>query len=460
MISGLFLAITVRLTYFIAKNNYLCTAMQFLQLILCLSLLVILHEFGHFITAKIFGVRVEKFYLFFNPWFSLVKFKPKGSETEYGIGWLPFGGYVKLAGMIDESLDTEQMARPAQPWEFRSKPAWQRLIIMSAGVVMHFLTAIVIFSMVLYSRGEEYVRLQDATMGMEFSEVAHNQGFRDGDVLLEADGEPLEAFDEENLRKILDASTVTVMRDGERKTLTMTRTFKRDLVGSKSGFADFRIPFIVKDVIASTPAEAAGLMAGDSIVGINGKEYVAWTDFTPVIRENSGVPMQLDYYRGGERMTTTLTPDTLGKIGVYVTPYYEIYPVTKHSYGFWESFSAGISKGVKTFTGYGSDFKMVFTKEGAENLGGFGTITKMFPDSINWLYFWYMTAYLSIILAFMNILPIPALDGGHIIFLLYEIITRKQLSQEFMIRMQQIGLLLLLALLLYANGMDIIRALQ
>lgn len=434
--------------------------MQFLQLILCLSLLVILHEFGHFITAKIFGVRVEKFYLFFNPWFSLVKFKPKGSETEYGIGWLPLGGYVKLAGMIDESLDTEQMARPVQPWEFRAKPAWQRLIIMSAGVIMNFLTAIVIFSMILYCNGEEYVRLQDASMGMEFSEVAQKQGFRDGDILLEADGEPLEAFDEESLRKILDATTVTVVRDGERKNLTMTRTFKKDLIAAKTGFADFRIPFVVKDVIAATPAEAAGLTAGDSITGVNGVKYAAWSDFTPVIRANKGVPMELEFYRKGERMSTTITPDTLGKIGVYVTPYFDLYPVTRHEYGFWESFPAGISKGVKTFTGYGSDFKMVFTKEGAESLGGFGTITKMFPDSINWLYFWYMTAYISIILAFMNILPIPALDGGHIIFLLYEIITRRKLSQEFMIRMQQIGLLLLLALLLYANGMDIIRALQ
>ncbi len=434
--------------------------MQFLQLIMCLSLLVILHEFGHFITAKIFGVRVEKFYLFFNPGFSLLKFKPKNSDTEYGIGWLPFGGYVKLSGMIDESLDTEQMQRPPQPWEFRSKPAWQRLIIMSAGVIMNFLTAIVIYSMILYVNGEEYVKLSDATMGMDFCEVAHKQGFQDGDVLLEADGEPLEAFNEENLRKILDASTVTVLRDGERKTLTMTRTFKRDLIGAKTGFADFRIPFVVKEVIASTPAERAGLQAGDSIVSINGTEYQTWSDMVPVIVDNKGVPMETGLYREGSYRTLSLTPDSLGKIGVYVTPYYEIYPLTRHSYGFWESFPAGVSKGVKTFTGYGSDFKMVFTKEGAENLGGFGTITKMFPDSINWLYFWYMTAYLSVILAFMNILPIPALDGGHIIFLLYEIITRKKLSQEFMIKMQQIGLLILLALLLYANGMDIVRALQ
>lgn len=432
--------------------------MQFLQLILALSFLVIIHEFGHFITAKIFGVRVEKFYLFFNPWFTLFKFNPKNSDTEYGIGWLPFGGYVKLAGMIDESLDTEQMARPAQPWEFRSKPAWQRLIIMSAGVIMNLIGAMVIYAMILYSNGEQYVKLSDASMGMNFSEVAHDQGFRDGDILLQADGDELEVMDEENVRKILNASTVTVLRNGERKTLTMSRTFMQDLIASNEGFADFRLPFVVKEVIESTPADKAGIMANDSLVSVNDSTLVAWSDFTPVLKANKNVPLNLGLYRNGAFMTTVLTPDSAGKIGVYVKSIYDIYPVTEHKYGFWESFPAGVSKGFKAFTGYGSDFKMVFTKEGAENLGGFGTITKLFPDEVNWTYFWYITAYLSVILAFMNILPIPALDGGHIIFLLYEIITRRKLSQEFMITMQKIGLLLLIFLLLYANGMDLVRA--
>jgi len=425
---------------------------------LCLSFLVIIHEFGHFITAKIFGVRVEKFYLFFNPWFSLFKFKPKGSDTEYGIGWLPFGGYVKLSGMIDESLDTEQMAQPAQPWEFRSKPAWQRLIIMSAGVVMNFIGAIVIYAMIMFSNGEQYVKLSDAKLGMEFSDVAKQQGFRDGDILLEADGESLESFDEESVRMILNATSVTVLRNGERKTLSMTRTFMEDLIASNSGFASFRIPFVVKDVMESTPAAKAGLKAKDSLVSINDKELVSWSEFVPIFSENKMVPLNLGYYRDGNLCSSIITPDSLGKIGVYVTPYTEIYPVTIHTYSFFESFPAGVMKGVSQFTGYGSDFKMVFTKAGAENLGGFGTITKLFPDEFIGVYFWYITAYLSIILAFMNILPIPALDGGHIIFLLYEMITGRKLSQNFMINMQKIGLLLLLFLLLYANGMDIIRA--
>lgn len=422
--------------------------------------MVIIHEFGHFITAKIFGVRVEKFYLFFNPWFSLFKFKPKNSETEYGIGWLPFGGYVKLAGMIDESLDTEQMSKPAEPWEFRSKPAWQRLIIMFAGVFNNFVCAIIIYAMIMFTQGEQYVRLSDAKMGMEFSDVAKQQGFRDGDILIAADGEELEAFDEESVRKILNASTVTVIRDGERRNIAMTHTFMEDLIASNEGLASFRIPFVVREVIADSPAEKAGLKAKDSIVSVNDSVMECWSDFTPLIKANKLKPINLGFYRGGTLMSSVITPDSLGKIGVYVTPYTEIYPLTTHTYTFWGSFPAGIKKGVTAFTGYGSDFKMVFTKAGAENMGGFGTITKLFPDEFIGVYFWYITAYLSIILAFMNLLPIPGLDGGHIIFLLYEMLTGKKLSQEFMIKMQKIGMILLLFLLLYANGMDIVRALR
>lgn len=432
---------------------------QILQLLACLSLLVLLHEFGHFITAKIFGVRVEKFYLFFNPGFTLFKFKPKNSETEYGVGWLPLGGYVKLAGMIDESLDTDYLKESEpQPWEFRAKPAWQRLIIMSAGVIMNLLTAMVIYSMILFSYGESYVKLEDAKLGMEFSEVAKKQGFRDGDIILAADGEALEALDENNLRKIINASQVTVLRDGERKNLIMTETFMQDLVASQQGFAQFRMPFVVSSVIEGTPAEAAGLMAGDSIVALDGVQYEAWSEIYEQLAPRGGDSISLGLWRSGEYMTVDMQLDSAGKMGVYVTPYWELLPMTVKEYGFFESFPAGIKKGFQTFAGYGSDFKVVFTKEGLNSLGGFGSITNMFPESFSWSAFWYLTAYLSVILAFMNLLPIPGLDGGHIIFLLYEIITRRKLSPKFMIRMQQIGLILLLMLMLYANGMDIFRA--
>ena len=433
---------------------------QTLQLLACLSLLVIVHEFGHFITAKIFGVRVEKFYLFFNPGFTLFKFKPKNSDTEYGIGWLPLGGYVKLAGMIDESMDTEHLKHEPQPWEFRSKPAWQRLIIMSAGVIMNLIAAMVIYSMMLYHYGEQYVKLQDAYMGMDFSEVAKEQGFRDGDILLSADGEALESFDETDIRKVLNASQVKVLRDGKEKTLVMTRTFMQDLAGSRQGFASFRYPFIVQEVMEGSAAGKAGLAAGDSLVSINGTTYPAWSDFAPQLSLHRNDSINVGFYRNGVYGEAMMYLDSTAKMGVWVRPYTEIYPVTHKEYGFWESFPAGIKKGAEMFAGYGSDFKIVFTKEGMESLGGFGSITSLFPDTFYWGVFWYLTAYLSVILAFMNLLPIPGLDGGHIIFLLYEMITRRKLSQKFMIRMQQIGLFILLFLMLYANGMDIFRALQ
>jgi len=240
----------------------------------------------------------------------------------------------------------------------------------------------------------------------------------------------------------------------------MTHTFMEDMITSNEGLASFRIPFIVREVMEGTPAEKAGLVAKDSIISVNDSVMECWSDIAPVIKASKLTPLKLGFYRDGELMSAEIIPDSLGKIGVYVTPYTEIYPLTTHTYTFWESFPAGIEKGVTAFTGYGSDFKMVFTKAGAESMGGFGTITKLFPDEIIWVYFWYITAYLSIILAFMNLLPIPGLDGGHIIFLIYEMVTGKKLSQEFMIKMQKIGMILLLFLLLYANGMDIIRALH
>lgn len=431
--------------------------MQILQFFLAISLMVILHEFGHYITARIFGVRVEKFYLFFNPFFTLFKYKSKKSNTEYGIGWLPLGGYVKLSGMIDESFDTKFTKTEPKPYEFRSQPAWQRLIIMSAGVVMNFITAIVVFAMLLFAKGEEYISLQEAKHGMEFSSCAIKQGFKDGDILLMADGVKLESLSEEVMRQILNAKEVTVLRASDTVVVNITEDFMQELIASKEGFATFRTPFVVKQIIPVTPAEIAGLQAGDSLVSINGENLTYVSEFSPVLAKYPLTETTLGLYRDGEYIEIKITPDANGKIGVYLTPYYEFYSITSKKYGFLESFPAGIMKAYKKMTGYASDTKMLFTKAGAESVGGFGSIVSLFPDEFNMIYFWNIVAYMSIVLAFMNILPIPGLDGGHIIFLIAEIIRRKPLSTEFIYKAQQIGIIILLLLVFYANGMDIYR---
>lgn len=431
--------------------------MQILQFFLAISLMVIIHEFGHYITARIFGVRVEKFYLFFNPFFTLFKYKSKKSNTEYGIGWLPLGGYVKLSGMVDESFDTNFTKSEPKPYEFRSKPAWQRLIIMSAGVVMNFITAIIVFAMLLFANGEEYIAFKDAKYGMEFSSIAIKQGFKDGDILLQADGVNLESLSEEAMRLVLNAKEVKVLRGIDTVTVNISENFMEELITSKEGFADFRTPFVVKEIIPVTPAELAGLQPGDSLVSINGENITFISEVSPVLTKNSLIETTFGIYRNGEYKEIKITPDANGKIGVYLKPYYEFYKITSKQYGFFESFPAGIAKAYKKMTGYASDTKMLFTKAGAESVGGFGSIVSLFPDSFNMIYFWNIVAYMSIVLAFMNILPIPGLDGGHILFLLVEIIIRRPLSPKFLLNAQKIGLIILLLLLFYANGMDIYR---
>lgn len=430
---------------------------QILQFVGALSLMVILHELGHFLSAKAFGVRVEKFYLFFNPGFTLFKFKPKNSETEYGIGWLPFGGYVKLSGMIDESLDTKQLASEAQPWEFRAKPAWQRLIIMASGVFMNFLTAVVVYAMLLFAYGNEYVALSDAPYGMEFSEVAQKHGFVNGDVLLKADTMQLEALDQEAMRAIFNATEVTVLRKADTVLIPIDESLKLDLVAAQTGFASFRNPFVIKGVMDMSPAQLAGLQAGDSVVAMNGITVPTHQDANPILKAHKLTPLSIDYVRDGNLFSTTVTPDSAGFLGVYLKPYYEMFPVTKITYGFFESFPKGLQEGVEMFTGYADDIKIVFTPEGAGSIGGFGSLAGLFPNAFSAQYFWTIVAYLSVVLAFMNLLPIPGLDGGHILFLIVECIRRKPLSQNFMIKAQVVGMILLFALLFYANGMDLVR---
>lgn len=436
-----------------------------LQLMMSLSLLVIIHEGGHFFFAKLFKVRVTKFYLFFDPWFSLFKFKPKNSETEYGIGWLPLGGYVQIAGMVDETQSSEDLNHPVEDWEFRAKPAWQRLLIMVGGVMMNFLLALFIYSMILFKWGDQYVALQDMTYGMEFNERAEEIGFRDGDILLSADDKPLERFDVDMLRAITEARAVKVNRQGEVVEIFLPEISLLDVAKDNPPFVEPLIPNVVDSVIVGMPFEQAGVRKGDELLAVNGKKITSWNSFLATMgelkdaaegRNEDKADLTLVYARGGIRDTVALQTDTLFMVGVTSKALAD-YKVTKLEYGFFESFPAGVALGVNTLKGYVNDMKYVFTKEGAKSVGGFGTIGSIFPKVWDWHRFWEMTAFLSIILAFMNILPIPALDGGHVLFLLYEIIARRKPSDKFMEYAQMAGMILLFALLIWANFNDVVR---
>ena len=443
-----------------------------LQLILSLSLLVIIHEMGHFLFAKLFKTRVEKFCLFFDPWFTLFKFKPKRSETEYALGWLPLGGYVKISGMIDESMDTEQMKQPVKPWEFRAKPAWQRLLIMVGGVVFNFLLAIFIYSMILFAWGDAYIPVQKAPLGMDFNETMHQVGFRDGDVLISADGVPFERMGTDLLTGIVDARQVTVLRDGQPASVYIPDNLMDRLLADSTRFADFRYPYVVDSLAAGGPAQLAGLQPGDSITHMDGRS-ISFQDFLLTMAERRTRAeaattddslrtalrqVNLTYVRNGLTHDLTLEADTAFKVGVYAVMQTDrLLPVVQKEYTFFASIPAGIELGVNTLAGYVDQMKYLFSKEGAKQLGGFGTIGSIFPATWDWHQFWYMTAFLSIILAFMNILPIPALDGGHVLFLIYEIVARRKPSDKFMERAQMAGMFLLFALLIWANLNDVLR---
>lgn len=435
-----------------------------LQLVLSLSLLVIIHEGGHFFFARLFKIRVEKFYIFFDPWFSLFKFKPKNSETEYGIGWLPLGGYCKISGMIDESMDTEQMKQPPQPWEFRSKPAWQRLLVMIGGVLMNFLLALFIYSMILFTWGDQYIALKDMSYGMKFNETAREIGFRDGDILVSADGKELTRYNVDMLRSLAEAREVVVLRDGKEEQILMPEISLLEIAKEDPPFVDMLIPNVVDSVLADGGFAKAGLQKGDSLIAFNGTPLHSWNEFTEQLGElrlrseveqKSSASFSLVYSRAGVRDTVNVTTDDQFKVLAYsMIPGYQ---PTRLTYGFFESFPAGVALGINTLKGYVNDMKYVFTKEGAKSVGGFGTIGSIFPKVWDWQRFWSMTAFLSIILAFMNILPIPALDGGHVLFLLYELVARRKPSDKFLEYAQMVGMFLLFGLLIWANFNDILR---
>ena len=425
-----------------------------LQLILSLSILVLVHEFGHFIFARIFKVRVEKFYLFFDPWFSIFKFKPKNSDTEYGVGWLPLGGYCKISGMIDESMDKEAMAQPPKPYEFRSKPAGQRLMIMVAGVLFNFLLALFIYSMVLFTWGDTFLPLKNVKAGMDYSETFHNVGFQDGDILLKADDTELERFGEDCFRRVLNAQTVTVLRGGVETVIPIPEDMAQRVMRDKKGFASYRFPMVVRELgkteSGESPAAVAGLQPGDSIVSINGIVTPSFYEVGEVLAQNKDKDVLVGFYRAGIPQTLTLHTDTAGEKGIYSVSPFDMYQTVTRKYGFFESFPAGVMLGVNTLKGYVSDMKYVFTKEGASSLGGFGTIGSLFPAEWDWHSFWMKTAFLSIILAFMNILPIPALDGGHFVLLVLEAVRGKPLGARATNAIQMVGVAIILSITVLA----------
>ncbi len=431
------------------------------QLILSLSILVIVHEFGHFIAAKIFKTKVEKFYLFFNPWFSIFKFNYKG--TEYGLGWLPLGGYVKIAGMIDESMDKEAMKKPPQPWEFRSKPAWQRLIIMLGGVIMNVVLAIVIYIFLLSYYGEEYLPTSEANKyGISVDSTAMTMGFRDGDKIVSIDGKYVDNFQKIPVEIILnEAKTATVIRDGKKVTIKFPEGSLSKLIKQKSpAFISVRIPFVVDRFAPGSVAKKAGVEPGDTILGINGMNLKYFNEFRVEIQKHKNQEVTIDLKRGNDTLHYPVTLDDKGLIGVYPkADLSAFFHLKEKKYTVAQAIPAGFHQTWNGIGNYLKQLKLLFSPEvkAYESIGGFGTIASIFPAQWHWESFWRLTAFLSIMLAILNVLPIPALDGGHVLFLLYEIITRRKPSDKFLEYAQIVGMVILFSLLILANGNDIIR---
>ena len=434
------------------------------QLMLSLSILIILHELGHFLPAKWFGTRVEKFYLFFDPWFSL--FKVKKGETEYGIGWLPLGGYVKIAGMIDESFDTEQMKGEPQEWEFRAKPAWQRLIIMLGGVTVNFILGFFIFGMILWVYGEEYLPAENAKYGIYADSLGQEMGLRNGDYILSVNGKPFDKFsDRMILREVIfnDATRMQVRRDGQELTIPIDPKW----VGILSSYENkdkrlfiARFPFVAGEVMKGYPAEKSGMQRGDSIVALNGEPTPFFDIFREKLELMPNTEVGVSVIRGGhERHELSIVANDDGQIGVLPFGPDYFFETRRQEYTFAEAMPEGVVRGYQFLADQIKAFGQMFKGKvkPSDSLGGFGSIGKMFGAEWEWEHFWRMTAILSLILAFMNLLPIPALDGGHVMFLLYEVVTGRKPSDKFMEYATLVGFILVIALVLYANGLDVLR---
>lgn len=432
---------------------------QAAQFILSLSLLIILHEMGHFVPAKLFKTRVEKFYLFFDPWFSLVKKKIKG--TEYGIGWLPLGGYVKISGMIDESMDKEQMKKPPQPWEFRSKPAWQRLIIMIGGVTVNIILAILIYAGMMMHYGDQYLPIQSVKYGVQADSLAESIGLRDGDKIISIDGHEIRRFNEIPLEILLgEGGDITLVRDGEQKTIHVTEEQKGKVIAAKTQLVEPRVPFVVKGFAEESVAREAGMEEGDSLVALNGEPVSTFNEFVKRLPEHKGEAVTIGLIRGGERVDLDMTLPESGVMGV--SPETGFLEFKTHKYGFFEAFPAGLHKAYSVLGDYIRQFKLIFNPDtqAYKEVGGFLTIADQFDTQWNWQQFWAFTAFLSIMLAFLNILPIPALDGGHVVFVLWEMVTGRKPSEKVLEYAQLVGFIILMGLILVVNGNDILKLLS
>ncbi|MCD4679145.1 MAG: RIP metalloprotease RseP [Bacteroidales bacterium] len=429
------------------------------QLILSLSILVIFHEFGHFTAAKIFKTRVEKFYLFFNPWFSLLKIKI--GETLYGIGWLPLGGYVKISGMIDESMDKEQLKQPPQPWEFRSKPAWQRLIIMLGGVIVNVILAIFIYIFMLFFWGEEYLPTKEVKYGITCDSLALEAGLRNGDKIISIDGEAVEIFREIPAKIILDdVKTIQIIREESEHEINIPPEFIGKLIKTKSvNFIGIRFPFEVEKFSKNSPARDAGIMIDDKIIGINDVNTVFFDEFRNEILEHKGEEISMVIIRDIDTLRKNVSVGENGLVGIHGKSLDNYFTFKKKDYSIVQAFPAGLNKAVKGINNYFKQLRLLFSPEvkAYESVGGFISIADIFPPIWDWHAFWSLTAFLSIMLAILNVLPIPALDGGHVMFLFYEIITRRKPGDKFMEYAQVVGMILLFSLLIFANANDIIK---
>jgi len=435
---------------------------KILQLLLSLSILVIVHEFGHFVFARLFKTRVEKFYLFFDwPW---AIFKRKFGDTEYGIGMIPLGGYVKISGMIDESMDKEQMKQPPQPYEFRSKPSWQRLMIMLGGVFFNFIFALIIYVGVLSVWGETYLAASNVKYGILTDSTGYAMGLRNGDKILSVDGKPVDNFYAIVPDILLNEREVmTVDRDGAIVDIPIKREYIPILLKNPD-IIDARIPFgpfVISEVAGESPAAAAGLAVGDEIIALDGNPFIWYDEFQAYLAAHRANPVMVSVRRGEEMEDITVTTTEAGILGVFREAGNVLELSTKH-YSFFEAIPAGISKGWNTTSDYLKQFKLIFAKDtkAYESLGGFITIGSIFPDRWNWQSFWSLTAFLSLILAVMNILPIPALDGGHVMFLIFEVVTGRKPSDKFLEYAQIAGMIILFALLIFANGNDILKLIK